>query len=115
MSSRLLRPEDIDRSFVPRFRDPVATVPVAQEAVLYEQDTGDLHRLDHVAALVCSLFDGQTSVAQAVDELAEAFSAPHETIEADVLLMVRDLGRKGLLEDVDAPISVSDQGSDDGC
>ena len=110
-----------DGSFVPCFRDPVDGVPVADEAVLYESDTGDLHRLDHIAAIVCSRFDGVLTVREIVDDLSAEFGAPREVIEADVLALVGNLGSKGLLVGVEADdeaSSIADKPShpvDDGC
>jgi hypothetical protein len=115
MTATSLPPHDIDTSFVPRFRDAVATVPVAEEAVLYEGDTGDLHRLDAVGSVVCSLFDGRTSIATAVDELVAAFGAPRDTIQTDVVSLVRELGSKGLLVGVASPTPIEVEQVDDGC
>jgi hypothetical protein len=114
MTATSLSPDELDDRFVPRLREAVVAVPVAEEAVLYEEDTGDLHRLDEVAAIVCSRFDGSTSVERAVDELAAAFGAPREVVGADVLAMVRELGRKGLLDGVQR-VASADEGLDDGC
>jgi hypothetical protein len=114
MTATPLSPDELDDRFVPHLRDSVVAVPVAEEAVLYEEDTGELHRLDEVAAIVCSRFDGSTSVGRAVDELASAFGAPREVVNADVLAMIRELGRKGLLVGVQGGAS-TDERLDDGC
>jgi hypothetical protein len=114
MTATSLSPDELDDRFVPRLRDAVVAVPVAEEAVLYDEDTGDLHRLDEVAAIVCSRFDGSTSVERAVNELAAAFGAPREVVGADVLAMVRELGRKGLLDGVQG-VASHDAVADDGC
>jgi hypothetical protein len=115
MTATALPPDDIDTSFVPRFREAVAAIPVAEEAVLYEEDTGDLHRLDAIGAVVCSLFDGRTSITTAVDELVAAFGAPRDTIQTDVMRLVRELGFKGLLEGVTTPTPIEVEQVDDGC
>lgn len=65
--------------------------------MLYDEGSGAMYSLDRVAAEVCSRLDGRTSIAVAVDLLARTFDAPRETIAADVILMVRDLCRMGLL------------------
>ena len=88
--------EHIDLQFVPCFRAEVIAVPIEEEAVLYEEDTGGLHRLDPVAVTVCALFDGQRPLEVVVDELVTAFGAPKRVVEADVLALVRDLADKGL-------------------
>lgn len=113
----LAEPSTIDRSFVPRFRDAVVLVPVQDEAVLFEEDVGALHQLDPIATIVCQLFDGQTAIAQIVDDLAEAFVADRSAIEGDVLTMLRGLGHKGLLHGIQGDESVEDvpEVADDGC
>ena len=100
MSAESADPAIIDSEFVPRFRDQVAAIPVQDEAVLYEVDTGRIHQLDPIAAIVCNRFDGNSSIATAVDELATAFGVDRETVEADVLELTRQLGYLGLFEGV---------------
>lgn len=100
MTAQTVAPEDLDTTFVPQLRAQVATVPVADEAILYEADTGDLHRLDTIGTVVCQLFDGATPLTDLVDALADAFGASREVVEADVLTLTRELGRKGLLAGV---------------
>ena len=100
MTTDLRSHEDLDGAFVPRFRDDVAMVSVGQEAVLYEQESGDLHRLDLIGTVICQLFDGDTSLTDLAGELAEAFNAQRDVVEADVLALTRELGRKGLLRGV---------------
>ncbi len=90
----------LEASFVPRFRDEVAFVPVADEALLYVEATGELHQLDAIGALICRVFDGDTSIEVAATELAEAFGAPRQQVEADVLAFAERLGGYGLLEGI---------------
>jgi hypothetical protein len=109
----LIEPADIGPEFAPSFRDGVTNVAVKDEAVLYDEATGDLHQLDAIAALVCRFFDGFTSIRDAATELAEAFGEDREVIERDVLEMTRQLGQKGLLVGVQGdPVAQEDE---DGC
>lgn len=55
-------------------------------------------RLDPVAVEVLRRCTGEATVTAIVDDLARAFAAPRERIEADVLAMLDDLSRKRLLE-----------------
>ena len=66
----------LDPSFVPRFRAGVAFVPVKDEALLYIEDTGELHQIDAIGAIICRVFDGHTSIEVAATELADGFDAP---------------------------------------
>ena len=96
----LLDPDTIDLDFAPKLRDHVATVSIESEAILYEEGEGKLHQLNPTAAAVCTLFDGEVTLATLVDDLVAVFEGDRETIEADVLAMTRELGAKGLLEGV---------------
>ena len=113
MSTDLLDPNAIDPSFVPGLREPVVVVPVKDEAVLYEEDTGRLHQLDPIATIGVGLFDGQNTLEQTVTELAEAFGADREVVEHDVLSLARDLGRRGLFDGVEGEMPGEEP--DDGC
>ncbi len=101
----------LDPSFVPRFRNEVAFVPVADEALLYVEATGELHQLDAIGALTCQVFDGTTSIEAAAAQLADAFGAPRQQVQADVLAFAERLGGYGLLEGVTADDAVE---HDDG-
>ena len=98
----------LDPSFVPRFRDEVAFVPVADEALLYVEATGELHQLDAIGALTCQVFDGTTSIEAAAAQLADAFGAPRQQVQADVLAFAERLGGYRLLESV-APDDADEQ------
>jgi pyrroloquinoline quinone biosynthesis protein D len=52
---------------------------------------------DEIAVEVLKLCDGQRSVGQMVDMLAEKYAAPHEAIATDVIAMLQDLADKGFL------------------
>jgi len=95
-------PTTLDPSSVPRFRDEVAFVPVADEALLYVEATGELHQLDAIGAVTCQVFDGTTSIEAAATQLADAFGAPRQQVEADVLAFAERLGGYGLLEGITA-------------
>jgi pyrroloquinoline quinone biosynthesis protein D len=52
---------------------------------------------DEIAVEVLKLCDGQRSVGQMVDILAEKYAAPREAIATDVVAMLQDLADKGFL------------------
>jgi len=112
LSSEPLAPSDISVDFVPRFREQVVAVPVQDEAVLYEEDTGALHQLDQIATIVCNLFDGHHAIEQITDDLVAAFGADRSVIQEDVLALARDLGQKGLLFDVQPEDAVDSSEAD---
>jgi pyrroloquinoline quinone biosynthesis protein D len=52
---------------------------------------------DEIAVEVLKLCDGERSVGQMVDLLAEKYAAPREAIATDVVAMLQDLADKGFL------------------
>jgi len=102
----------IDPSFVPRFRDEVAFVPVKDEALLYVERTGQLHQLDPIGTVICQVFDGDTSVDAAADTLADVFQAPSEQVAVDVLEFARRLGGYGLLDGITGDEEADDPAAD---
>lgn len=87
----------IGRDVVPRFRPQVTLVPVADEAIIYDEESGALHQLDAVATSVCALLDGEASIGAAVERLTEMYGAEPDVIEADVITLVGRLEQLGLV------------------
>ena len=54
--------------------------------------------IDEIAAMVLELVDGQRSVAQIVDLLADRFNEARQVIESDVVSMLDDLVGKRVVE-----------------
>ena len=52
---------------------------------------------DETAVEILKLVDGQRSLDDIADTLAERFAAPREVIAADVTAMLRDLAEKGAI------------------
>jgi hypothetical protein len=84
-------------NMIPSLRVGVVLIPVVDESVLYEQETGALHQLDHIATLVCGLFDGVSTIDDLAEVLAEGFGADHAVVRYDIMNLVQELERKGLL------------------
>jgi hypothetical protein len=77
------------------------------EAVVFREATKSIHRLNASAAAVWVCCDGETTVADMVDELADVFAiSAHET-ERTVLEALGQLAEVGLLADTDAPPSIT--------
>ncbi|GEM_PF-2337755 len=94
--------DQIDGGFKPVARAEVASVELDGEGVLYDEEHGLTHLLNPTATVVWSCLDGQSSVDELGVELAGAFGADVVTVRGDVLALVRELGRQGLLEGVSA-------------
>jgi hypothetical protein len=97
----------------PTFEDGTAHPPVAGilsrrlglgvvhldgETVIWDPDSGQVLRLDGIASLVWQHLDGSTPVAELVDDLAFAFDADREVVDADVGRLVRRLVTAGVAE-----------------
>jgi Coenzyme PQQ synthesis protein D (PqqD) len=95
-----LAPEEIGAEFVPVRSADVYTVAIDGEAVLLDEDENRLHLLNHSAALLWSCFDGHATVHDLAFELSEELDHGYDTLLADTLTIVRDLGREGLLAGV---------------
>ena len=81
----------------PQLNQGAELIVVADEALIYETDTGGIHKLDPVATAVCRLLDGQHTVDDVIDALAEAFGAARDTVASDVVALVVELEDRGLL------------------
>ena len=95
--------DDIDETFVPRPRAEVSFVEVDNELVVVAPvgpSVSDAHWLDRTASIVWNAFDGESSLAELVDDLADAFGADRDRVRDDVLDLTRTLGRAGLLDGV---------------
>jgi thiol-disulfide isomerase/thioredoxin len=95
--------EHIELDFVAKPRDSVVATEFDGETLLVDRETGFLSILDPVGSIVWNCLDGQGTLAELADELAEAFGAPAEVVRQDVLEMVRKVGRTGLLIGVARP------------
>jgi hypothetical protein len=78
---------------------PVEEALLDGELVLYNPVDHRIHHLDRTGALVWQLLDGTATVGELVDDIAEAFGAPAEQIEADVADILTSLAGEGLLEE----------------
>ena len=100
MSGR--RPEGTDESSAPRRVAPDASVELDGDEVLYVADPPRLYTLNPTARIVWHSLDGDVSVDQLAEELAQEFGVPLDAMRADVVGLVRELGRAGLLVGVEA-------------
>lgn len=100
MTARAISPEAIDESFVPVRGDGILALDAGDETVLYHQESGGLHRLNPTGALIWHCCDGSTSLSVLIDELSEAYRAERPSMAAQVVDIVRSLGRMNLLRGV---------------
>jgi len=81
----------------PRIDPAVRVTDIDGEAVLYNQTDGLLHYLNHSAALVLDLCDGETTMHEMAEAIADVYEMPLGEIEPQVRSVVRDLRRRRLL------------------
>ena len=97
----MMAADDIDGRFVPTHARAVAEVELDGEGVLYHEELQTVCVLNPTATVVWNCLDGSSDLETLCRALAEAFSVELETIRADVLAIVREFGRLGLLEEVE--------------
>jgi thiol-disulfide isomerase/thioredoxin len=83
---------------------------LGESAVLMDPSTGATVVVDATGALVWSVLDGTSRLAEIVADLADVYGVPAEVVGPDVLALVRSLGRAGLLAGVrPGPAPAADQ------
>lgn len=87
-----MKPEDFP------VRAPDAhTVDFGDEVVIYQRQTGEVHRLDSIGAVVWRCLDGQTTFDELVGDLSRAFDADATVVRNDVAVLLGRLGHEFLL------------------
>ena len=71
---------------------------VEGKAVIINLDKGSYYQLNEVASTVWQLIDGKTSLEKIVGDLAKEFDASKNELEKDLLELVADLKKEGLVE-----------------
>lgn len=90
----------IDEYFVPVVVQSVVSDAIGSESILIDTNSGVVHVLDSLAALVWQCFDGSASLKEIIADLADVFQIEKERVQKDVISLVRLAGRAGLLEGV---------------
>jgi hypothetical protein len=93
-------PIEIDGRFRPVKTSHVVGVELDGEAVLYQEAARTLHLLNQTATVIWNCLDGVSDLDSLADDLAAAFSADVQRVRDDVLEVVRQFGRQGLLKQV---------------
>lgn len=77
----------------------VLTQQVSGTLILLHLDNGEYYKLDEVGSRVWELCDGTRTVADAVSVICEEYEASAETVEADVLALVRELADEKMVDE----------------
>lgn len=81
----------------PRRSEDVRSIPVDDDTVVFRVDTAAALSLEGTASVIWQLVDGNTSVQEAVDLLADVFDAPKEVVRNDVTALLDRLAASGFL------------------
>jgi len=92
--------DQIGPDFVAHPRREVVTVEIDGDAVVYDELQETAHLLNPTGAIVWKLLDGETRLDEISADLAEVFGAGVDEVLADVVMLVQELGQRGLLEHV---------------
>ena len=103
----VVAPDDIDVGFVPHLSPDLVPLEVGAETVLLG-NYGQALVLNPTAGLVWRFLDGETTIADLVDDFSDVLDVDRDTVRADIVDFVRALGRAGLLQGVAEPIDPGD-------
>src|SRR5256885_17094443 len=81
----------------PRVRDDLTVCNIDGEAVVYDPDGSELHYLNHSAALVLDLCDGEATMKEMSTAIADVYEEPIADVEKQVRSVVRQLQALNLL------------------
>jgi hypothetical protein len=82
----------------PKVRSDLTVVELEGEAVIYDDETRQVHYLNRTATIVFNMCDGTSTVKQLSDEIAEAFSLPQEEVGRQVRTLIRSFREAEFLE-----------------
>jgi len=82
----------------PRAREGLTVVELDGEAVIYDEDGGDLHHLNPTATIVFGLCDGTSTMRQMSLDISEAFGVPAVEVEGQIRTLIRSFRKARLLE-----------------
>jgi PqqD family protein of HPr-rel-A system len=82
----------------PQIREDLTLVELDQEAIVYDPLSGFVHYLNPMASLVMQLCDGTATVKETVADLAEAQETTPQDVGPQVLTLMRQFRKLGLVE-----------------
>lgn len=75
----------------PRRNEPILAKQVKDDLILLDPRNGEYYTLDEVGGRIWALCDGERTVSDIAAIISQEYDAPAETIEADVVELLRDL------------------------
>lgn len=82
----------------PEVRHDLTVVELDGEAVIFDEDSGELHHLNQTATIVFRLCDGTATMRQVSTDISETFCVPLAEVDPQVRGVVRQFRKAKLLE-----------------
>jgi len=82
----------------PRIRSGLAVEQLDGEALIYDEESGQLHHLNPTATLVFSLCDGNATAREMATDLSELYGVPADEVEPQVRTLIREFRKAGLID-----------------
>jgi hypothetical protein len=82
----------------PKVRDGLSVVELDGEAVIYDEETTELHHLNPTATIVFGLCDGSATMAEMASDISAVFEVPLQEVEPEVRAVIRRFRKAQLLE-----------------
>lgn len=82
----------------PKARAGLTVVELDGEAVVYDEETLDLHHLNPTATIVFGLCDGTGTISQMAADVSAAFGVPLAEVEPQIRALLRRFRKARLLE-----------------
>jgi PqqD family protein of HPr-rel-A system len=92
----------------PKTREDLTVVVLDGEAVIWNDESGDLHHLNPTATIVFQLCDGTGTPQELTADIAEAFGIAIDEVGPQVIQLIGDFGDAGLLEGVERKLDDDD-------
>lgn len=93
----------IEGSFAPRPAAGLVSTDIDGETLLIDPRTDRVYQLDRVGSVIWSVLDGEASVDELVDDLADVFETNPDAVRHDLGEMLLALRAAGVLEGTPPP------------
>jgi PqqD family protein of HPr-rel-A system len=81
----------------PQVRPDLTIVELDGEAVVYDEETTDLHHLNPTATVVLGLCDGESTLKEISTDISQAYGAPIDEVEPQVRSLIRSFRKVKIL------------------
>ena len=82
----------------PKIREDLTIEELDGEAVVYDEESTELHHLNRTATIVFDLCDGSATMAEMAEDISAVFGVPVNQVEPEVRALIRRFRKIDLLE-----------------